>query len=64
MPISPVSLVGKPTTGTGLMGTGEELGCVEKITINNQDNTADDMYPSLGKITNTQVQKPSLRTNK
>lgn len=63
MPISHVSLIGKPTAGTDLMGTGEELGYTTKIMVKNQGDTGD-MYPSLGKITNTQVQKPSLRSNK
>lgn len=64
MPITHVSLISKPTAGTDLMGTGEELGYIKKIMVKNQANTGHDMLPSLGKIMNTQVQEPSLRSKK
>lgn len=64
MPIMHVSLISKPTAGTGLMGTGEELGYIKKVMVKNQANTGHDMLPSLGKIMNTQVQEHSLRSKK
>jgi len=60
-----MSLTGKPTAGTGFMATGYiKLGYIKKITVQNQGNTGDDTYPSSGKTTDMQVQKPSLKSNR